>query len=45
MQLVYVNSIFVVIGINMSVVCSYGECHSVNIHVLCEYNSVCKYVN
>ena len=33
MQLVYVNSIFVVIGVNVSVVYSYGECDSVSTDV------------
>ena len=33
MQLVYVNSIFAVIGINKSVVYSYGECHSISTNV------------
>ena len=33
MQLVYVNSVFVVIGINVSVVYSYGECHSISTDV------------
>ena len=43
MQLVYVNSIFVVIGINLFDVYGYDECHSISTDVLCEYNSV--YVN
>ena len=33
MQLVYVNSIFAVIGINMSGMYSYGDFHSVSPHV------------
>ena len=33
MQLVYVNSIFVVIGITVSVVYSYSECHSISTDV------------